>query len=96
MTTIGLMVLRRRLQQRSGPTAAVALLALELFGPRILRIRRLLAWTLALTIVGGIAVAAMWWWRRGGGTQSAPSSPAPDPVAAPVRPPAPAPVPESA
>ncbi len=90
MTSLALMVLRRRLQRQSGPTAAVALLGLELLGPRILGIRRLLAWTLALTIVGGIAVAAIWWWRRGARTQSAPEPPA-EPVTVPVRPPAPAP-----
>jgi len=66
MTSLALMVLRRRLQRRSGPGAAIALVGLELFGPRILRMRRVLVWVLALTIVGGIVVAAIWWMRRGG------------------------------
>ena len=65
VTSIGLMLLRRRLQRQSGPGAAIALVGLQLLGPRILQVRRLLVWALALTIVGGIAVAAVWWWRRG-------------------------------
>jgi hypothetical protein len=73
MTSIGLMILRRRLQRRGGPGAAVALVGLELFGPRILRARRVLVWVSALTIVGGIAAAAIWWARRGGRVTSEPA-----------------------
>jgi hypothetical protein len=69
VTSVALMLLRRRLQRQSGPAAAVALLGMELLGPRILGLRRLLMWTLALTIVGGIALGALWWWRRGGGSE---------------------------
>jgi hypothetical protein len=65
VTSVGLMLLRRRLQRQSGPSAAIALIGLQLLGPRILMVRRLLAWALALTIVGGIALAALWWYRRG-------------------------------
>jgi hypothetical protein len=68
MTSIGLALVRRKLQRQKGPGAAVALVGLELFGPRILQLRRLLVWALALTIVGGIVVAAVWWWRRPGST----------------------------
>jgi len=94
ITSIGLMVLRRRLQRQSGPGAAVALLGLELFGPRILQARRLLTWALALTIVGGIAVAAIWWWRRGGSTTPvADPWPEPEPAAEPVPEPPPTVVP---
>jgi hypothetical protein len=81
LTSIGLMVLRRRLQRQSGPGAAIALVGLELFGPRIFQARRLVAWALALTIVGGIAVAAIWWWRRNGATTTvAEPEPEPEPV----------------
>ena len=78
MTSVGLMLLRRRLQRQSGPAAAVALVGLELFGPRILRMRRVLVWLLALTVVGGLVAAAIWWARRGG---SADREPAPAPTA---------------
>jgi hypothetical protein len=104
ITSIGLMVVRRRLQRQSGPGAAVALLGLELFGPRILQARRLLRWALALTIVGGIAVAAIWWWRRSGSTTpvadpwpepepepAAEPEPEPEPVVPPVAEPVPPP-----
>ncbi len=64
VTSIGLVLLRRRLQRQSGPGAALALVGLELFGPRILRLRRLALWVLALTIVGGLVAAAIWWWTR--------------------------------
>ncbi len=69
VTSIGLMLLRRRLQRQNGPGAAIALVGLQLLGPRILQVRRLLAWALALTIVGGIALAAIWWWRRDSGSE---------------------------
>jgi hypothetical protein len=65
VTSIGLVLLRRRLEKQSGPKAAIALLALQLLGPRIVHLRRMIVWAVALTIVGGIAVAAVWWWRRG-------------------------------
>jgi hypothetical protein len=79
------MVLRRRLQRQSGPGAAVALIGLELLGPRIFRLRRLLAWAVALTIVGGVALAALWWWRRGGGSEPRwEPSLAPDPPGGPA------------
>ena len=64
VTSIGLVLLRRRLQRRSGPGAAAALVALELFGPRLFRLRRLAMWILALTIIGGLVAAAIWWWMR--------------------------------
>ncbi len=81
VTSVGLMLVRRRLQRKSGPMAAVALFGLELFGARILKLRRLLALTLALTIVGAVVVAAIWWWRRGAGARVAA---APEPPAEPV------------
>jgi hypothetical protein len=98
VTSVGLMLLRRKLQRRGGAPAAVALLGLELFGPRILRIRRLLVWAVALTIVGGIAAAAVWWWRRKGPSPiPAEGSPAaqPEPPAPPSAPPAAAPAAEA-
>ena len=58
------MLLRRRLQRQSGPGAAAALVALELVGPRLFRLRRLALWIMALTIVGGLVAAAIWWWTR--------------------------------
>ncbi len=64
VTSIGLVVLRRRLQRQRGPGAAAALVALELFGPRLFRLRRLALWILALTIVGGLVAGAIWWWTR--------------------------------
>jgi hypothetical protein len=64
LTSLGLILLRRRLQRQSGPAAALTLLGLELVGPRILSGRRLFAWALALTVVGGIAAVAIWWWWR--------------------------------
>ncbi len=87
VTSIGLVLLRRRLQRQSGPGAAIALLALQLLGPRILHVRRLIVWALALTIVGGIAVAAIWWWRRGGSPEAAwEPALAPEPAGGPVAP----------
>src|SRR3972149_1770689 len=59
VTSIGLVLLRPRLQRRSGPGAAAALVALELFGPRLFRLRRLAMWILALTIIGGLGGAAV-------------------------------------
>ena len=64
VTSIGLVLLRRRLQRQSGPGAALALVALELVGPRLFRLRRLALWILALTIVGGLVAGAIWWWTR--------------------------------
>lgn len=64
VTSIGLVLLRRRLQRQSGPGAALALVALELVGPRLFRLRRLVLWLLALTIVGLLVAAAIWWWAR--------------------------------
>ena len=37
ITSVGLMLVRRKLQRQSGPGAAIALVGLELFGPRILQ-----------------------------------------------------------
>jgi uncharacterized iron-regulated membrane protein len=76
VTSIGLVLLRRRLQRQSGPGAAAALVALELFGPRLFRLRRLALWILALTIVGGLVAGAIWWWTR---QSSRPGEPAPAP-----------------
>jgi hypothetical protein len=64
VTSIGLMLVRRRLQKQGGLAAAGALLGLELFGPRILGLRRLLGWVLALTLVGAVVLVALWWLRR--------------------------------
>jgi len=87
VTAIGLMVLRRRLQRRGGPTAALALLGLEILGPNVLRLRRLLVWVLALTIVGGIAAAVIWWWLRSRGDEPEPIPPVTVPAPQPAPPP---------
>ena len=86
-TAIGLMVLRRRLQRRGGPAAAVALLGLEILGPNVLRLRRLLVWALALTIVGGIVAAVIWWWLRSSGDEPEPIPPVTMPAPQPAPPP---------
>ncbi len=72
VTSIGLVLLRRRLQRQSGPGAAAALVALELFGPRLFKLRRLLLWAVALTIVGGLIAAAIWWRSRQSGRPDEP------------------------
>ena len=98
VTSVGLMLLRRRLHRQSGPMAAVALFGLELFGARILKLRRLLVWTLVLTMVGAVVVAAIWWWRRGRGRSPAAAAETP-PEAEPVTirtPTPPDPAPEAA
>jgi hypothetical protein len=90
VTSIGLMLLRRKLQRRGGPTAALALLGLEILGPKVLYARRVVTLVLVLTIVGGIVAAVIWWWLR-----AARNEPEPIPSAAPpdAPPPSPAPVP---
>jgi hypothetical protein len=85
VTSVGLMLLRRKLQRQSGPAAAVALVGLELFGPRILLLRRLLLWLVLLTVVGAVVAGAVWWWLRSNAAE-----PEPIPAAAP---PAPQPAP---
>ena len=77
-TSVGLMLVRRRLRRQGGPGAAVALVGLQLFGPSIFRARRVLVWALALTVVGGIVVAALWWWRRGRRSEGIPEPFAPE------------------
>jgi uncharacterized membrane protein len=85
LTGLGLILLRRRLRRSSGPAAAVGLVALDLFGPRIFHLRRTLAWVLALTIVGALVAAVVWWAlrrRRESSTTAAPDAPpdvAPEP-----------------
>ncbi|HEY7380974.1 MAG TPA: hypothetical protein VH572_07175 [Gaiella sp.] len=86
LTGLGLIVLRRRLRRSSGPAAAVGLVALDLFGPRIFHLRRTLTWVLALTIVGALVAVIVWWALRRRRRPSAtavsdapPDVPAPEP-----------------
>jgi uncharacterized iron-regulated membrane protein len=95
VTTIGLMLLRRKLQRRGGPTAALALLGLEILRPKVLYARRVLTVVLVLTIVGGIVAAVIWWWRRTARNEPEPIPPTAPPSAPPASP-APAPVAEGA
>jgi uncharacterized iron-regulated membrane protein len=96
VTSIGLMLVRRRLQRQEGIGAAAALIGLELFGPRVLgvRLRHLLGMVLALTIVGLLVAGLIWWLRRSPAaddeTPASEPSAAADPVP-PVQPAAPAP-----
>jgi hypothetical protein len=64
VTSIALLLLRRRLRRSDSLAAPLVLVAVDMLGPRIFQLRRLLVWALALTIVGGVVAAAAWWVLR--------------------------------
>jgi hypothetical protein len=64
VTSAALLILRRRLRRSDSLAAPLALVAVDVLGPRIFGLRRLLLWALALTIVGGVVAAAVWWALR--------------------------------
>lgn len=73
--------------------AALALVGLDLVGPRLPRLRGLLVWALALTVVGAVAAAAVWWALRrrgrgdgGDGGWEPPPAPPPPPAQTPAEP----------
>jgi hypothetical protein len=66
VTSIALLLLRRRLRRSDSLAAPLALVGLDVLGPRVFHLRRVLVWLLALTIVGAIVAGAIWWARRHG------------------------------
>jgi hypothetical protein len=65
LASIGLILVRRRLRRSQSLAAPLALVALDVVGPRVfLQLRRLAVRALALTIVGCLLAGLVWWSLR--------------------------------